>query len=377
VIRVLLLALVASSSVVAQTTNVVHDREFTDFFRQTSGWTAGDGALSIPLSGGQVLWLFGDSHVDDIEPKNGTMPCLFQVRNAGFLQLRTNDLTNPKTLIGSGPGFRSWFKSGKTEDQWFWPICGFRQAENVYIYLATLRKTAAGGMWGFESIGHDFFAKLSVADLEKAARTAGDKPLVDAVRISYLPLPAFNGIGFGNGFVRDGDYVLAYGQKQSGIAGDLYLARFRAIKPDKDWQFWDGLRWNDNVNNAVIIGRGASTSIHVCKVRDRYVVTSSAFSVACDQGRDIFMSVSDRPTGTFSARHKVFTVDDEYQGHYPFFYFPVAHPEFINDQDEILVTYSINGYQPCVSACIDGRAIPDHYRPRAIRVPLGMIGIGK
>jgi hypothetical protein len=37
------------------------------------------------------------------------------------------------------------------------------------------------------------------------------------------------------------------------------------------------------------------------------------------------------------------------------------------------VTYSINGYEPCVSACVRGRAIPDHYRPKAIRVPLDQI----
>jgi hypothetical protein len=62
------------------------DKEFVEFFRRSSGWTAGDGALSVRLSSGQVLWLFGDSHLDDIDPKTGTMPCLFQARNAGLLQ---------------------------------------------------------------------------------------------------------------------------------------------------------------------------------------------------------------------------------------------------------------------------------------------------
>jgi hypothetical protein len=38
-------------------------KAFTEFFRQTNGWAAGDGATSIPLSDGRVLWLFGDSYV--------------------------------------------------------------------------------------------------------------------------------------------------------------------------------------------------------------------------------------------------------------------------------------------------------------------------
>src|SRR5437867_508601 len=78
------------------------DTAFTEFFRRSSGWTAGDGALSVPLTDGRVLWLFGDSHVDDVDPATGTMPCLFQTRNAAFLH-KTNDLHNVRTLIGRGP----------------------------------------------------------------------------------------------------------------------------------------------------------------------------------------------------------------------------------------------------------------------------------
>src|SRR5947208_3090330 len=43
------------------------DSEATAFFQRTNGWVAGDGAISIPLSvkgRTQVLWLFGDSHLD-------------------------------------------------------------------------------------------------------------------------------------------------------------------------------------------------------------------------------------------------------------------------------------------------------------------------
>src|ERR1044071_5224541 len=82
------------------------DSEFTEFFRRSSGWTAGDGALSVPLTDGSALWLFGDSHVDDIDPVTKTMPCLFQTRNAALLQQK-DDFRNPRTLVGTGPGFRS------------------------------------------------------------------------------------------------------------------------------------------------------------------------------------------------------------------------------------------------------------------------------
>src|SRR2546428_5021691 len=100
------LCFAAFSGQTNDTVSGVHkDNQFTEFFRRSSGWTAGDGALSVPLSDGRVLWLFGDSHVDDLDPRNRSMPCLFQTRNAGLLQEK-NDPRNARTLIGPGPGFR-------------------------------------------------------------------------------------------------------------------------------------------------------------------------------------------------------------------------------------------------------------------------------
>jgi hypothetical protein len=330
------------------------DQAFTEFFRRTSGWTSGDGAFSVPLSDGRALWLFGDSHIDDFDPKTQTTPCLFQVRNAGLVQ-DTNGLSNAHTLIGAGAGSRTWFKNSTNANEWFWPVCGFQEGKSVYVYLAALEKTPQGGMWGFKAQTHDYFAKLAFPALTP---------------IAYVPLQNFTGIGFGQGFIKEGEHIYAYGGKRNGITSDVYVARFKASNPERDWAFWDGKAWSMNVTNAAPVARGASTSIHICKVKDQFLLTTSAFSVACDQGKEIYMATSKKPNGPFSPLKKIYTVDDIYEGHYPFFYIAVAHPEFINEKNEILVTYSINGYEPCVSACIKGRAIPDHYRPKAIRVPL-------
>ena len=330
------------------------DLNFTEFFRRTNGWISGDGAFSVPLSDGRILWLFGDSHIDDFDPATKTTPCLFQARNAGLIQ-GSNDLAGAQTLIGSGRGSRTWFKNSTNANEWFWPVCGFQRDKTVYVYLAALEKTSQGGMWGFKARSHDYFAKIAFPELKE---------------ISYVPLPAFDGIGFGQGFVGEGEFTYAYGVRQKGIASDVYVARFRASNPERDWIFWDGKQWVPNVKRAAAICQGASTSVHVCKVNDTILLTTTAFSVACDQGKEIYMATSKSPTGPFSPLKSVFTVDDLYDGHFPFFYVGVAHPEFINANHELLVTYSINGYEPCVSACVKGRAIPDHYRPKAIRVPL-------
>ena len=191
--------------------------------------------------------------------------------------------------------------------------------------------------------------------------------------VSYIPLPSFNGIVFGQGFVKEGEYVYAFGQKPRQLGCDIYVARFKRNEPEKEWDFWDGRKWSETVSNAAVIAQGRSTSVHICKVKDKFLLTTSAFSVGCDQGREIFMGTSRHATGPFAQLKPIYSIDDTFQGHFPFFYFAVAHPEFINAKQELLVTYSINNYEPCLPACTNGRAIPDHYRPKAIRVPLKLI----
>ena len=337
------------------------DLRFTEFFRRTNGWVAGDGALSVPLSDGRVLWLFGDSHVDDYDAATGTLPCLFQVRNAGLLH-PANHLEHVKTrtLKGDRPIFRSLFKNHAGDDSWFWPAAGIEIDPFVYIYLNELRKTTTPGMWGFESTGQDFWGKMKFPEMTV---------------IAYVPLPDFHGIDFGRGFVRDqrSGHTYAFGNKRDGMESTVYVARFRSTKPEEVWQFWNGTDWNRDAARAAIIARGTSTSVHVCKVKNKYVLTTSEFSVGCDQGTKIFCATSDSPTGPFTTRTPVFQIDDAVNGHLPFFYLPIAHPEFINDRNELLLTYSINGYEPCVPACKKGRMPPDHYRPRAVRVPLKLI----
>ncbi len=334
------------------------DLTFTEFFRRTNGWVSGDGAVSVPLSDGRVLWLFGDSHLDDYDPTTKTTACLFQCRNAGLLQSNRTDLKRARTLQTTKPVFRSWFKNSTNEDLWFWPMCGFQKKDVVYIYLCAMKKTGEG-MWGFASAGADCWGKVAFPSME----------IVD-----YIPLPHFDGVQMGQGFVEEDGWIYAFGSRAHGIASDVIVARFKPDEPTGSWGFWDGTNWNGTCTNAALIGR-ANVGVHVCRVRGSYVLTSGAFSMACDQGHEVFMATSDKPNGPFSKLKKVWTVDDTYKGHYPFYYIPQAHPEFINGRDEILVTYSINGYEPAVATCVDGRAIPDHYRPKAIRVPLKMIGI--
>jgi len=147
-------------------TQAYKDVGFTEFFRRTNGWVAGDGAMSVPLSDGRVLWLFGDSFVDTFDAATGTVPCLFQVRNTAMVHHKT-DLRNARTLVHSNAASRTFFRFVGGEPFWYWPVNGFQEGNAVYVYLTKLKP---GGGLGFETVGHAWarlhFPELSIEDYD-------------------------------------------------------------------------------------------------------------------------------------------------------------------------------------------------------------------
>ena len=124
------------------------------------------------------------------------------------------------------------------------------------------------------------------------------------------------------------------------------------------------------------IATGASNGSYVAKVRNKYVLVSTEFSVSCDAGTRIYAATSDSVTGPFTDNKVLYTIPDNVLGHTPFFYGPAVHPEYINSRNELLITYDINGYSNCEPNCIDNGFNPDYYRPRGLRVPLSLIDMG-
>lgn len=350
---------VVASPALAESWPAVKDAEFTRFFRQTNGWEAGDVATSVPLDDGRVLWLFGDSYIDQLDARTGSLPCLFDARNAVMVR-SPNDPWTPLTLTPPAANGRTFFRppDAPPGQPWpcFWPGAGFQLGDRVYISLIEMRRTPAGGMWGFEPAAQ-YWAELSLPQLTVAR---------------YVKLPNFNGILFWCGFVRDeaNGCIYAFGNKRVGRESDVYTARFPIHDPAAPWQFWDGGAWSANPTNAAPVMRATSTSVNACAVNHRIVLVSTEFSVACDQGSAIYVYGAARPMGPFTAPKTIFRVDDRVEGHLPFFYGAVPHPESVGAGKGLLITYCLNGYEPCVPNCVDGKYNPDYYRPRAIRLPL-------
>ncbi len=340
--------------------SVTVDSTVIRFFQQNKAgdghWVASDGAISIPLSNGKVLWTMGDSHIGDYDPATGTIPCLFQVRNCLLVQ-QAGDWHNVQTHIGSRQGIKSFFKNTDADSTWFWPAHGFEWQGFVYIYLTELRRIG-GGVFGFGSTGKHYLAKTNIQTMQVE---------------SYQLLPDFGKIDYTLGFIKESEqpYFYAFGQSAGLIESNIHVARID-LSNNFNWTFWDGGTWVNNASRSATITTGASNGTAIQRYRDKYVLLSAEFSVGCDQGKQLFAATASSPTGPFTERKAIYTITDTLNGHYPFWYTPAIHPQYANDKG-VLVTYCINGYGNCESACINGRSNPDHYRPKAVRVPYNVL----
>jgi hypothetical protein len=338
------------------------DVDATGFFRRTSGWVAGDGASSILMNDGRVAWFFGDSHIDDYFSSVDKIYCLFQVRNAAMVQPANHTWNWKQTDTYTGntfPGTQSYFKNKASDDYWMWPARGFQLKGNdtVYVYNSPLKKTG-NGQWDFAADSFPLWGKIHSPDMKV---------------VDYTLLQDFDDIDFGQGFIQENDgYIYAYGSRQTFIVADVFVARFPASNPNAPWMFYTGSGWSYDIKDIKRINESATSSVNVCKYNNRYFIFSTEFSLNCDIGTHIYASVGDSPTGPFTQRQPVYSIPDRFQGHSPLFYVPNAHPE-LSSASELLLTYNINGYGDCINLCKGGKMDPDHYRPRAIRIPFSML----
>lgn len=341
---------------------IYKDPLVTGFFDRKSGWIASDGTFSIPLSDGRVFWSMNDSYIDHLDTVAGTTGCLFQVRNAGLVQPLGNwSWPATSTRIGTSSGVPSLFKNNTDDNYLLWPTGGYQNGDTVYVYCSNIMNSSGG--LGFTRGGNDFLGKMVLPGL---AVTGFDA------------LPSFNDITFGIGFDTNepDNYIYTWGVQSAFITSNIVVARFPRNNPRAHWSFWNGSAWDTAVSHIAPVSQGASNGVYVAKVRNKYVALSTEFSVSCDAGTRIYVATSNSITGPFTNRKVLYTIPDNELGHTPFFYGPAIHPEYINSNNELLITYDINCYSNCLPSCINNGFNPDYYRPRGLRVPLSLIDSG-
>jgi hypothetical protein len=344
------------------------DTTFTEYFRRTSGWTAGDATISIPLNNGKVAWLFGDSYIDNVDV-NGTVPCLFQVRNCMVLQDLSNLNSMTTVLDNSASGIhRTLFKEGSTVDTTvYWPNGGYVSGDTAILFFTRHRNSDLG------FVGNYVF-----------------RYIISSSTLLPAELLPINDIGFlGNAVLYDSssNYLYVYGSKLNWIVFEPYVLRVQANDLQGTWEYSTGNgNWSTNPGLAQKISTMAVSPGYSVFERNGkyYLITQQNGYLTCGLGLEIYSQFSTQPYGPFGNTATLYTIDDVYQGDTLVTYNGTAHPQFI-DNNELLISYNVNGTvfdttaphicpSPCVNVWTD-RMPADLYRPRFVRVPLSLIDI--
>jgi len=350
----------------------------------TVAWDQGN---SIPLTNGanngKILWITEDAYASSQLQTNGYLYCqVFSYHNSGILQPTTTNWTsssapNITTTSNAGTGISELeiIKSpGAHNSTYSWPGMGVEIGSNVYLYT-------------YESANGSTPANQVVNEI---AESTSSTIWGGVTRLTPGGMSGQTKIGYSVGMIKKStnDTVYVYGAESTYFnANSIFLARFPTSNPSA-WTYWRGHSWTSTpdttsaLSGQLTIGSGttAQANCAVAYVNGKYVMMQMDLGYFCDPSpHGIYISTSTSPFGPFSAPKLVYTIQDWYNGHLAKYYTAALHGEFVNGNNELLVTYCLNyngsGGSCSTTTCFGGNQDPNYYQIKGVRIPYSLIGL--
>jgi hypothetical protein len=344
------------------------DDEVVRFFNRnlpSQGSVAFDQGTSIPLANGKVLWITQDAWDGTSLLSNHMFNCsaFFNYGNSVLIQPSTtnwdNTATTNMTTKTSSENRPKQIFNKQGSDTFAWPGLGVEIDNKVYIQC--------GEGSGLEAKNQSLYVLTQISGDEWAALRTTPAGMSGQVNINYS-----------TGMVKAADgYVYSFGSQATGFgySNNIHVARFPANNP-QSWTFWDGANWNSTpvTGTAARIAEGLGNNT-ISYVNGKYIFLTMDQGFNCDAARNVYISTATSPTGPYTTRKLVYTINEYINGQYARYYTPAIHPEFNNGHDELLITYCLN-YSACGgNACQDGFMDPYFYRVKGVRVPYSLFGL--
>jgi len=338
----------------------VKDQHFYEhMFHPDKGWIGGDGAGSVLLSQGRILWLFGDSLYGRIVHERRLIQSM--VNNSIAIQSGLNPQDAqlsffPVVTINHSKAFVT-PKHGKG---WFWLSQGaIRNRRGLFLFMPKFEGTSGSNGWNFEMTGM-VLGKISNPDANPTHWM-----------ISQASVPFFRsdssgkGLSFGVSVIQVGSWTYIYGlyyEKRSGRRC-LLLARSRSenLGNFSSWEFLCDGHWSTNFMKASPLcdHLGAECSVSWLPSISRYVLICTENGLS----DKIIMRCAPSPSGPWSDAKPVYRTPRSSPGRDTFCYAAKAHPELSLRDDELIISYVCNTTDPSLLV-----SDPGIYVPKFIRV---------
>ncbi|HNU89184.1 MAG TPA: DUF5005 domain-containing protein [Ferruginibacter sp.] len=303
--------------------------EAGNFFTNDPYWLGADGAASVDLGNGKVLWLFSDSFIGSDSSRSRKKSTF--ARNSIAIQdgyeLKTASLKFYWNRSKKKP--RAFFHlPGKF---WFWTGHGVRIKDKLLIFLIQEQEVKTG--IGFEAVA--WYAVL-IANPD-------DDPLT--WKMKYIKGPeTFGTIAGSAAVLADEKYLYAYGAVEP-VTHEVYVLRWNLDDAYagnlRTPLWWINGTWTERktklpVPEPLFIG-ATEYSVHYNRSLEKYIqVQSFGFGEG-----SIGIRMADHITGPWTEPHTIFT--PTYPGvKRPFMYSAKAHPELAGDG--MYITYNVNSF---------------------------------
>ena len=296
------------------------------FFKKDPFWRGADGAATVALPHGKVLWLFSDTFVDqDSTGKRSNSRSM--IRNSIAIQ-DSKALGEELAFYygGTGRDPDDFFKA--PGENWYWTGHGIMVKNKLLVFL--MEETATDNGLGFEAVG------WHVAIIENPT----DRP--DAWIINYYRGPDSFGVVVGSSAaLQDRGHVYAFGVKEPDTH-ETYLLRFRKrqlVRGDLSGpEWWSQGSWTQELRaepaGASLFTGQTEFSVHYDTKTKKYMQIQTHGYGSASLG----YRLADRLTGPWSEPVLFYT--PRLQGDSQLVYSANAHPELASDG--LLVTYNVN-----------------------------------
>lgn len=329
-----ILFLLLPEFILAQTVNVSMAEQLEVFevdnsvFKKDKYWRGADGAATVDLENGTILWLFSDTFIDS--DGTGKRSNAKMINNSVAIQQGNNPETaNLKFYTGGTVHHEESFFDLPGET-WFWTGHGIRVKDKLVIFLFEEEKSSEG--LGFKSVGWS----LVIVD------NPNDEP--NRWKMNYVKGPDTFGVIVGSSAVlKDSNYLFVYGVKEPG-EHDVYLLRFeidRVLTGDlSGMEWWINDSWKKNLRDepksAALFAGQTEFSVHYHKDLKKYIqVQTYGFGSS-----PVCFRLADKMQGPWS--EPVLFYQPKLKHDKEFVYTANAHPEM--DSEYLYITYNINNF---------------------------------
>jgi hypothetical protein len=339
-------------------------KECVPSFPPQGEWLGADAAYSIPISGGRVVWIFGDTLYGKERVVKGDVPRM--VRNS--VGVSTCDPEKgwslEYTIRKGNDGTPLDFFESPSKAHWYWALDGFFHQDALYVSLLCVRDKAVEGSaaLAFETCGADL-AKVTNLSASPQDWKVEVFPLVpDGVKAYPSSTAVIHG---------DHAYIFAQYEKPPHpmLLTRIPLTGLATPRHSLEYLAQDG-KWRAGLDPAdarhVMVPGASEMSVRYHPELKQWVAIMIGQPFPSDK---VWFRTAPELTGPWSEGKVIHTIAEMQPGSAgydrdTFCYAAKEHPEF-ESPDQLLFTYVCNSFT--VKKIVD---IPTIYFPKVVVMPM-------